>query len=144
MSKIVRVNVLIMLLLAGGFCIAAEPGGIEPFKLRAEQGDAVAQAKLGASYHLGRGVEISEEQAMHWMLKAAEQNLLDAEVFVAAMYDRGLGVQHDVAAATLWYEKAAAQGQETAQGLLGPYQHMRIRAAAQIPNEYAKKILKQK
>jgi uncharacterized protein len=123
---------------------AVETAGLQDVKHLAEQGDAVAQAKLGAMYHLGREVEKNEEQAMHWMLKAAEQNYLDAEVFVAAMYDRGMGVPQNVDLATHWYEKAAAKGQETAKGLLGSFKNMRLRASAQVPYEYAKKILKQK
>lgn len=123
---------------------SAEPNNLHDIKLLAEQGEAAAQAKLGAMYHLGRGVDKNEEEAVRWMLKAAEQKFVDAEIFVAAMYDRGMGVAQDTLQATQWYEKAAAQGQETAQGLLGPYKLMRLKASAQIPNEYAKKILTQK
>lgn len=122
----------------------AESGNFAAVKQFAEQGDALAQAKLGAMYHLGRDVGQNEEESMRWMLKAAEQNLPDAEVFVAAMYERGLGVPRSVDTATQWYQKAAAQGQETARGLLGSYKHMRLKASAQIPYEYAKKFLKQK
>lgn len=132
-------------LLAVSLCAgAAEPASFDTVKQLAEQGDAIAQAKLGAMYHLGRDVDQNEAEAVRWMLKAAEQNNLDAEVFMAAMYERGMGVPQSIETATQWYEKAAAQGQETAQGLLGKHKIMRTRAAAQIPYEYAKKILKQK
>jgi TPR repeat protein len=139
-----RLLLVVCLLAVSVGALAAEPNDSASLKQLAEQGDALAQAKLGAMYHLGRGVEQNEEEAVRWMLKAAEQKFVDAEVFVAAMYERGMGVPQDVAAATQWYEKAAGQGQETAQGLLGPYKMMRMKASAQIPNEYAKKILKQK
>ena len=76
----------------------------------AGQGDAKAQARLGAMYLLGSGVEKDEQQAAHWLLKAANQGHIEAEVIVAAMYDRGLGVKNDVKMATQWYEKAAAKG----------------------------------
>ncbi|MGR8934464.1 MAG: tetratricopeptide repeat protein [Gammaproteobacteria bacterium] len=132
-------------LLAASLSIAAaETDSYAAVKQLAEQGNALAQAKLGAMYHLGRGTGQNEEQAVHWMLKAAEQNYVDAEVFIAAMYERGMGVPQSIETATQWYQKAAAQGQETAQGLLGPYKLMRTKASAQIPNEYAKKILRQK
>jgi len=118
----------------------------------AEQGDAKAQAKLGAMYLLGSGVEKDEQKAAEWMLKAANQGYLEAQVIMAALYDRGLGVKSDVKTATQWYEKAAAQGHMPSLAILGRnpvakggvafnYQAMRLSAAKQIPTEYAKKIL---
>ncbi|MDD2722956.1 MAG: tetratricopeptide repeat protein [Methylovulum sp.] len=116
------------------------------------QGDAKAQAKLGAMYLLGNGQEKDEQQAAEWLLKAAAQGYLDAQVLVAALYDRGIGVKSDVKTATEWYEKAAAQGHTASLAILGKnpvaaggvafsYQKMRLNAAKQIPTEYAKKIL---
>ncbi|MDD1627427.1 MAG: sel1 repeat family protein [Methylococcaceae bacterium] len=118
----------------------------------AEQGDAKAQARLGAMYLLGRGVEKDEQQAAEWMLKAANKGNVEAQVIIAAMYDRGLGVKNDVKMATNWYEKAAAQGNSASMAILGKndvakggvafsYQAMRLSAAKQIPAEYAKRIL---
>jgi TPR repeat protein len=144
MFKATRFLLVSSLLAVSASAFAAEQSTAVDIKRLAEQGDAAAQAKLGAMYHLGRGIEQNEEEAARWMLKAAEQKFVDAEVFVAAIYERGMGVPQNIATATQWYEKAAAQGQETAQGLLGPYKNMRLKASAQIPNEYAKKILKQK
>jgi uncharacterized protein len=119
----------------------------------AEQGDAQAEAKLGAMYFLGHdGIEKDEIKAAEWLLKAAKQGLVDAQVMVAAMYDRGLGVPADVNTATSWYEKAAAKGNGVSLAILGKndvakggvafsYQNMRLTAAKQIPNEYAKRFL---
>lgn len=123
---------------------------------QAEQGDALAQAQMGAMYQLGRnGVAKDPQKSAKWMLKAANQGLVEAEVFMAALYDRGLGVKHDVNIATQWYEKAAAQEYGTALAILGRndvakggiafnYKSMRIRASKQIPVEYSKRFLKQK
>lgn len=118
----------------------------------AEQGDAKAQARLGAMYLLGSGVEKDEHLAAEWMLKAANQGHVEAQVIVAAMYDRGLGLKNDVKMATQWYEKAAAQGHSASRAILGKndvakggvafsYQAMRLSAAKQIPTEYAKRLL---
>lgn len=118
----------------------------------ATQGDAKAQAKLGAMYLLGNGAEKDEQKAAEWLLKAANQGHVEAEMLVAALFDRGLGVKSDVKTATQWYEKAAAQGNTSALAILGRnpiakggvafnYQAMRLNAAKQIPTEYAKKIL---
>ena len=123
---------------------------------KAEQGDALAQAQMGAMYQLGRnGVAKDEQESAKWMLKAAEQGLVEAEVFMAALYDRGLGVKQSVNTATQWYEKAAAQQHGTALAILGRndaakgsiafnYKNMRIMASKQIPVEYSKRFLRQK
>ncbi|WP_428355786.1 tetratricopeptide repeat protein [Methyloprofundus sp.] len=123
---------------------------------QAEQGDALAQAKMGAMYQLGRnGATKNVEKSAKWMLKAANQGLVEAEVFMAALYDRGLGVKQSVNTATQWYEKAAAQNHGTALAILGRndaakgsvafnYKAMRLRAAKQIPVEYSKRFLRQK
>ena len=131
---------------------AEEPSAQTVIQQSAEQGNAKAQARLGAMNLLGSGVEKDEQKAAEWMLKAANQGHMEAEMIVAAMYDRGLGVKNDVKMATQWYEKAAAQGNMTAMAILGKndvakggvafsYQGMRLSAAKQIPTEYAKKIL---
>jgi len=123
---------------------------------KAEQGDALAQAQMGAMYQLGRnGVEKNAQESARWMLKSAEQGLVEAEVFMAALYDRGLGVKQNVNTATQWYEKAAAQKHGTALAILGRndaakgsvafnYKNMRIMASKQIPVEYSKRFLRQK
>ncbi|NOQ15549.1 MAG: sel1 repeat family protein [Methyloprofundus sp.] len=125
-------------------------------KQQAEQGSALAQAQMGAMYQLGRnGVEKDAQQSAEWMLKAADQGLVEAQVFMAALYDRGLGVKQSVKTATQWYEKAAAQKQGTALAILGrndvakgsiafDYKTMRLRAAKQIPVEYSKRFLRKK
>lgn len=122
----------------------------------ATHGDALAQAKLGAMYLLGQnGVEKDEKIAAEWLLKAANQGVLEAQVITAALYDRGLGVVMDVNKATAWYEKAAAQGHKPSLAILGrneiakggiafDYKRIRLGAAKQIPNEYAKQILRKK
>ena len=131
---------------------AEEPSALAVIQQSAGQGDAKAQAKLGAMYLLGSGVEKDEQRAAEWMLKSANQGNIEAEVVIAAMYDRGLGVKNDVKMATQWYEKAAAQGNATSMAILGKndvakggvafsYQGMRLSAAKQIPTEYAKRIL---
>ncbi|MDO9048593.1 MAG: tetratricopeptide repeat protein [Methylobacter sp.] len=119
----------------------------------AMQGNAEAQAKLGAMYLLGRnGVEKDEQKAAEWMLKSANQGFIEAEVIMAALYDRGMGVKNDVKMATAWYEKAATQGHGPSLAILGKnaaakgavafnYQAMRLSASKQIPTEYANKIL---
>ena len=134
-------------------CLAVQADDVQQ---SAEQGDALAQAKMGARYILGQeGVEKDEQKAAEWMLKAAKQGLIEAEVVMAALYDRGLGVPHNVDTATQWYEKAAAKGHPASLAILGrndtakgsvafSYKNTRLSAARQIPTEYAKRILLKK
>jgi len=127
----------------------------EEIKQKAEQGDALGQAKLASLYILGRGVEVDNKRAAQWMTKAAKQGLVEAQVSVAAMYDRGIGVSADKKIATQWYEKAANQGHGTAMAILGKnpaakgsvkfdYKKMRFSASRQIPKKYALNFLMKK
>lgn len=150
--EMIRVLVL-SVLLASSIAIQAVESDIQQM---AEQGDALAQAKLGAMYILGRdGVDKDEQKGAEWMLKAAKQGLIEAEVVMAALYDRGMGVPQNVDTATQWYEKAAVKGHGASLALLGRnetakgsvafnYKTARLTAARQIPTEYAKKILLKK
>jgi len=152
MQKIIR-NVMIVSSLAMPMLIQAEETASQnPVMPAAEQGDAKSQAKLGAMYLLGSGIEKDEQKAAEWFLKAAKQGHVEAQAIMAAMYDSGLGVANDVKAATLWYEKAAAQGHAPSMAILGKnsaakgsvafsYQSMRLKASKQIPGEYAKQLL---
>jgi TPR repeat protein len=125
-------------------------------KQQAEAGNALAQAKIGAMYQLGRnGVDKDAQASANWMLKAANQDMVEAQVFMAALYDRGLGVKQNYNKATEWYGKAAKQKHGTALAILGrnevakggiafDYKSMRLRASKQIPVEYSKRFLRQK
>ena len=152
MFKLLRLFIFSCLVSLCAAAQAEEPSALAAIEQSAGQGDAKAQARLGAMYLLGSGVDKDEQKAAEWMLKAANQGHIEAEVIVAAMYDRGLGVKNDVKMATKWYEKAAAQGNSTSMAILGKndvakgsvaysYQAMRLSAAKQIPTEYAKRIL---
>lgn len=144
---------ILCVLLMFSVVVQAETLNVDETKLKAEQGDAKAQAQLASMYLLGRdGVEKDEQKAAIWFTKSAEQNFVDAEVVLAALYDRGIGVEQNVETATHWYEKAAKQGHAPSKAILGQnaapsgsvafnYKMMRLSAAKQIPNEYANKIL---
>ena len=152
MFKLLRLFMFSCLFSLCANALAEESSAQALIRQSAEQGDAKAQAKLGAMFLLGSGVEKDGQQAAEWLLKSANQGNIEAEVIIAAMYDSGLGVKNDVKMATKWYEKAAAQGNTTAMAILGKndvakggvafsYQAMRLSAAKQIPTEYAKRIL---
>lgn len=150
MFKVIKIFLISGLLAVSMICVAQTKEEIQEL---AEQGDALGQAKLASLYLLGRsGVEKDDTKAAEWMMKAAEQGLVDAQVAIAAYYDRGIGVPGDKKKATQWYEKAAKQGHTTSLAILGKnptakgsvqfgYQGMRLNAARSIPKEYAKRFL---
>ena len=87
--------------------------------MAAEQGDAEAQATLGAMYYIGIGVRRDNDKALRWYREATDQGYAEAQAALGTMYHQGHGVPKDSAAAAGWYRKAAEQGVAEAQWLLG-------------------------
>ena len=174
MLKTLRLIVTSMLLMQGAIGTASEQESFNEIKQKAEKGDSVAQAKIGSIYFLGNNYQLDpkkykteyrlnktkstieglgylldgiikdDKEAAKWLLKAAEQGLVEAEVLIAAMYDRGLGVELSTSKATKWYQKAADQGNGPAIALLGRYKQGRMQASKKIPLDYSLEILTKK
>jgi hypothetical protein len=81
----------------------------------AQQGDAMAQSRLGLMYRNGHGVPQDDQQAVEWFRKAAEQGNAGAQANLGYLYETGRGVTRDDAEAVKWYRKAAEQGHVIAQ-----------------------------
>ena len=153
MFRIIKALFISGLLLVSSLTFAQTADEI---KQLAKEGESLGQAQLASLYLLGReGVQIDHKRAARWMLKAAEQGLVEAQVVMAALYDRGIGVKGSKDKATKWYEKAANQGHGTSLAILGRnptakgsvkfnYQGLRFNAARAIPKAYAKKLLLKK
>lgn len=61
-------------------------------------------------YHLnGAGVEPNEEKAFEWVMKAANQGYVKAELEIGIYYETGIGVQENVIEAMNWFSKAASK-----------------------------------
>ena len=88
---------------------------IESLRRAAEQGNARAQAQLGASYFAGQGVPQDDAEAAKWFRKAAEQGDAQAQFCLGVSYFAGHGVPQDFSVAGQWYRKAAEQGHAGAQ-----------------------------
>ena len=89
------------------------------FGMRAEQGDAEAQFKLGSIYSKGKGVPKDFVEAVRWYRKAADQGFAPAQDNLGTMYADGRGVAQDYVEAARWYRKAADQGNALAEFNLG-------------------------
>ena len=106
--------------------------------IKAEQGDAEAQNKVGEMYDNGEGVPQDFAGAVKWYRKAANQGHADAQYNLAmvcqggrriydaqhndisVMHYKGKGVpEHDMEEAVKWLRKAAEQGHAWAQCELG-------------------------
>jgi drug/metabolite transporter (DMT)-like permease len=84
-----------------------------------EEGDLVAQTRLGEMYLRGEGVAIDHRQALRWLTLAAQQNSPEALMDLAAMHRDGLGTRKDNRAALFWLERAADLDVSEAYGAIG-------------------------
>lgn len=101
---------------------------IEDLKLKAEQGDPVAQNNLGVAYFKGDGVPTDIEEGVKWYRKAAEQGAAEAQCNLGFTYLNGnenrnmhysKSIRVDYKEAAVWFQKAAEQGYARAQYGLG-------------------------
>jgi TPR repeat protein len=90
-------------------------------RLKAKNGDAVAQFNLGCCCFAGNGVAKDIVQAASWWRKAAEQGHADAQNNLATCYADGIGLNRDLAQAAFWYQMAAEQGHGRARGQAVPF-----------------------
>ncbi|MGA9393159.1 MAG: hypothetical protein WBV69_22200 [Candidatus Sulfotelmatobacter sp.] len=89
------------------------------YRIRAEQGDAESQFKLGSMYYRGKGIPQNYREAARWYRKSAEQGYAKSEYNLSSMYRDGKGVPRDYAEAERWCRKAAEQGDAWAEEGLG-------------------------
>lgn len=85
----------------------------------AEQGDVIAQSKLGYLYDTGRIIAENNTLARVWYEKALVQGDMDAAVNLGVMYQNGDGVSVDDAQALKQFAQAAQAGHAVGQVNLG-------------------------
>jgi TPR repeat protein len=115
---------LAILRIAGGLAASAAqqtPSAAEIAELRvkADQGDARAQVKLGFYYYSGLGVPKDSAKAVKLFFQAAEKGNAIAQSNLGVAFESGDGVAKDDAEAVKWYRKAADQGDAESQRSLG-------------------------
>ena len=70
-------------------------------------------------YDAGRGVAQSDQEAVRWFRRAAEQGYADAQYALGSMYSTGRGVAQSEEEAARWVRLAAEQGHVDALKVLG-------------------------
>ncbi len=86
----------------------SDAAAVRRITVKAEHGDAHAQAMLGFMYASGNGVPQSYEVAARWYLRSAEQGDPVAQYLLGLLYDKGFGVTADTVIAYKWLNLAAA------------------------------------
>ena len=97
----------------------AEETELERTKRQANEGDAMAQLRLGEMYNFGEGIPHDYKEAAKWYRKSAEQGQSKAQCNLGFMYENGRGVPQDYKEAVVWYRMSADQGDAWAQDYLG-------------------------
>ena len=92
---------------------------LKEFLPLAEQGNAVAQYKLGVMYENGRGVDVDYQEAVRWYELAAAQGHMHAQTNLGFIYGTGRGVKQNYQEALRLYRLAATQKDDVAQYSLG-------------------------
>jgi len=109
-----------MLVLSNFASVGAISGqNVDQLRVKAEQGDSVAQFLLAAAYDRGRGVARNQVEAAAWYRKAAEHGIAEAQNSLGSLYQFGEGVAQNDTEAVKWYQKAVDQGHVEASTNLG-------------------------
>jgi uncharacterized protein len=77
-------------------------------RLAADQGNAEAQAVLGAAYGLGLGVAQDDKEAVRWFRLAADQGFAKAQGLLGSAYVAGRGVAENYVYGHMWSNLAAS------------------------------------
>jgi TPR repeat protein len=144
-------GVLMLALLGGAMAGPVEDGwsaygrgdfatALQLLRPLADQGNAEAQAGLGAMYETNARNNLTSPQdyvqGIVWLLKAANQGNASAQEILGYMYQNGEGVPQDHMQAAAWFLKAANQGVANPQALLG---HM-YDVGQGVPQDYVKAV----
>jgi hypothetical protein len=102
-----------------------ETASLEQLRQMAEKGDPNAQNALGLHYATGDGVELNEQEAVRWFIKAAEQGNVLAQSKLGSIYYSGRGVPQDPNRAYFWMAVARLNGDDASK-TLAPFVRARL------------------
>ena len=92
---------------------------LEIWLLKAYDGNAEAQYRLGEMFASGRGTVVDKTEAVYWYTRATEQGHAAAQYQLGNAYFNGVGVKPDKAKALEWWHIGAENGNSEAQYHLG-------------------------
>lgn len=90
-------------------------GAQEELRPLADAGDPRAQYVMGVMALNGLAGDAQPNEGAAWLLLAAEQGYVEAQVELARLYKTGEGVEQDLTKMVHWYRRAAEQGHVGAQ-----------------------------
>ena len=96
-----------------------EDKAFELYMKAAEQGNCIAEYRVGMLYFGGDGVEQDYEKGVKYFARSAEQGYSEAEFIMGMCYMNGVSVEKDNVKSFEWYLKAAKQGQVDAEYCVG-------------------------
>jgi len=85
----------------------------------AEEGNVIAQNRLGLFYKVGKGVPQNYGQAKRWFEEAAKQGHAEAQINLGTLYLQGDAPPRSPQMALFWFSRAAEQGVVPAFAKLG-------------------------
>ena len=74
----------------------------------------MAQYYLGFMYYYGRGIQQNFSMALHWLQKAAKQNVNDAHYYLGLLHEQGNAVTKNLEEAKKSYQLASRSGNQRA------------------------------
>jgi TPR repeat protein len=92
----------------------ASSESLDALQAKATAGDPAAERALGLTYLAGNSVEVSEEEAARWLLRASYRGEPTAEYWLGTLYAAGHGVPADMIQANHWYSASAKLGNRNA------------------------------
>ena len=105
-----------------------EAASLEQLRQMADKGDPNAQNALGLHYATGDGVELNEQEAVRWFIKAAEQGNVLAQSKLGSIFYSGRGVPQDPNRAYFWMAVARLNGDDASK-TLAPFVRARLTRA---------------
>ncbi len=85
----------------------------------AEEGNVIAQNRLGLFYKVGKGVPQNYGQAKRWFEEAAKQGHAESQIDLGTLYLQGDAPPRSPQMALFWFSRAAEQGVVPAFAKLG-------------------------
>jgi hypothetical protein len=107
---------------------AIETASLGQLRQMADKGDPNAQNALGLHYATGDGVQLNEQEAVRWFIKAAEQGNVLAQSKLGSIFYSGRGVPQDPNRAYFWMVVARLNGDDASKAL-APFVRARLTRA---------------